>query len=84
MLMYSVVWISATYQNNLLNCSEFENIALTIYNGTSLIWSPTGLAKSYLNGEVTRGLTSFLCIVEYNLGPSKGDRNSEVTLLVTW
>ena len=42
---------------------------------------PTGLGKSDLNGEVTI-LQGVICIVEYNLGLIKGDRNGEMALLV--
>ena len=49
--------------------------------GTSLLRTPTGLGKIYLNGEVTV-IQWVLFTVEYNLGLTKGDRNGEVTLLV--
>ena len=47
-----------------------------MYSGTSLYKSPIGLSKIDLNGEMTRHITgtegSILCIVENNLGLSKG------------
>ena len=53
----------------------------TIYSGTSLLRSHTGLGKSDLNGEVTL-LQGVICTVEYNVGLSQGDCNGEVFLLV--
>ena len=47
-----------------------------MYNGTSLIRSPTGLGKSDLNGEVAVNQGA---IHSYCLGPSKGEYNGEVT-----
>ena len=57
------------------NTREFQLtgpwITQTTYSGTSLLRSPTGLGKSYLNGEVTL-LQGVICTVEYNLGLSHG------------
>ena len=39
----------------------------TVYSGTSLLRSHTGLGKSDLNAEVTL-LQGAICTVEYNLG----------------
>ena len=60
---------------------RYPEICVSKYSGTSLIWSPTGLGKSDLNGEVTL-LQGVICTVEYNLGLSQGDCNGEVFLLV--
>ena len=54
-----------------------KSAAITVYSGTSLLRSPTGLGKSDLNGEVTL-LQGVICTVEYNLRLSQGDCNREV------
>ena len=56
-----------------------------MYNGISLLRSPMGLSKSYLNGEMTvlPGLkVIFFALWKLILGLSKCDLIGEVTLLV--
>ena len=53
----------------------------SVFSGTSLLRSPSGLGKSEFNGEVTL-LQGVICTVEYNLGLNQGDCNGEVFLLV--
>ena len=47
-----------------------------VYSGSSLLRSPTVLAKSDPNGEVTL-LQGVICTLEYNLGQSHGDCNED-------
>ena len=64
-----------------MRCRSRTSSISSVYGGTSLLWSPTGLDKSDPNGEVTV-FQGVHCTVEYNLGLSNRDRNGEVTLLV--
>ena len=70
-----------TFIEILKNINYLIIISSSMYNGTSLLRSPTVLGKSDLNGEVTL-LQGVICTVEYNLGLSHGDCNGEVFLLV--
>ena len=60
----------------LINCSSMKVVQWNL-----ILWSPTGLGESDLNGEVTV-LQGVICTVEYNLGLNQGDCNWEVFLLL--
>ena len=83
LLTYSFIMFTCMY--HVVLCLIWYDITVhmlkTMYSGTSLLRSPTGLGKSDLNAEVTL-LQGVICTVEYNLGLSHGDCNGEVFLLV--
>ena len=70
-VMYRYEIIYTGNKANLINNYLFPDNPVPLYNGTSLIRSPTGLGKSDINGEVT-ALQGVKLQCEIQFGTAKG------------